>query len=118
MKLVSMKLKKTEKGDAKACCCDCSVPGCSCEDEKDRYPWGLRVSLENEQLDALKLLLPKVGDTFPISAIVKVVGTRSCETEGGEMRSLELQITDLGIEEKGGVDMAKTADKLYSDGGK
>lgn len=117
MKLVSMKLKKADKADAKACCCDCSGPGCECDEEKDRYPWGLRVTLENEQLDALKMPLPKGGDTFPLSAVVKVVGVRSCETEGGEVRSLELQITDLGMEGKGGVDMAKTADKLYGDGG-
>lgn len=61
-----------------------------------RYPWGLELRLDTEILAKLGMSMPTVGTIVSISAIAKVVGTSSRETEGGESRQcVELQITDM-----------------------
>lgn len=66
-------------------------------------PYGLRVSLDEDTLDALGLkAVPKVGSTLYLGANVTVVGVHDDErtTEGGgthRHRSVELQITEMGL---------------------
>lgn len=74
-------------------------------DRPPEYPYGLRIRLEREQLEKLGLTaLPAIGETFTVSA--------HDSAEGGESRSLELQITDLAL----GRDGAISADDFYGRG--
>jgi hypothetical protein len=66
------------------------------------YPWGTRVSLENDSLEKMKITdLPEVGKEMMMMAKVKVVETSSRENEEGKKRrSVDLQITDMAFEEE------------------
>lgn len=111
MKMVSMKMKPEAKGKHDTME---MVNGST-----EKYPWGLRLNLGNEQLKALGVKdLPKVGEKIPLHAMVTVVGVRSSETENGEDRNVELQITECMMEMKGGenMDMGKAGEKMF--GGK
>lgn len=115
MKMVNMAMKPDAKGKSDGCCC-CGP--CECESERPRYPWGLQLCLESEQLAALGILeLPKMGSSMTITAVAKVTRCSEEEVENGEpRRSVSLQITDIGIdipEEKRTVNMAETAAALY-----
>ena len=90
MKLISMELPE---GRGKAT----EMPE---EMEPRRYPWGLELHLENEQLQALGIeSLPKVGQTLTIAAKVKVTRCGEEEMEGEELRRmLALQVTEMGLE--------------------
>lgn len=112
MKMVSMKMtpKKGDKAD--------NMGGMS-PDDGEKYPWGLRINLGDEELKKLGLKeLPKVGQEVPLMAMVKVIGVRSNESQEGENRNLELQITDCGMEMGKGMDMEKKASSLYGGGDK
>lgn len=120
MKMVSMVMKPEKKGEGKSDCCCCAGPcGCGDDEGKPRYPWGLQLRLENDQLQALSISsLPKVGATMTIQATVKVTRCSEEEREGAAPdRDISLQITDLGLEgvaEKAApMDKAKVADALY-----
>lgn len=101
MKMVSMAMKPEGKSD-KASCCACSSPGCDCE-SGEKYPWGLRISLEGDQLEALEMTaMPGIGSTMTMTCEVRVTGCREDERQDGTAeRCLSLQITDMGI---GGAD--------------
>lgn len=92
MKLVSM---KKDDGHGKECrCCDAAPSGCS---EPD-YPWGLRISLDEEQLAAMGVqALPASGAPVGIEAAAVVVSQGEETRDGKVHRRLELQITDLGM---------------------
>jgi hypothetical protein len=72
-----------------------------------RYPYGTSLYLRAE--DA------RVGTEFPIQGVVKVIGTSERETQGGKRKTLDLQITKmgLGIEEPDNSAMGRAAQKLY-----
>lgn len=119
MKMVNMALPKEKGGKSEGCCC-CGP--CDCGDEgKPRYPWGLQISLEKEQLDALGIKeMPMTGTVVTLQATAKVTRCSEEEREGAEpMRSISLQITDLSLESKAAerkpVNMAETAKSLYGD---
>lgn len=90
-KLVSMKLPPREKSDAEV-----MYPSAGSSPE---YPWGLCLTLEEDQLKALGITkMPEVGSTIPIVARATVSSVSEYESqENGERRSLSLQITDLGL---------------------
>ncbi|MBX9959475.1 MAG: hypothetical protein K2Y15_05005 [Burkholderiaceae bacterium] len=68
--------------------------------EQERYPYGLRLDLNNDTLEKLGMKsLPAVGTVLMFEAKAKVVGSRQSATEGSENRSVELQITHLDLEE-------------------
>jgi len=116
MKMVNMAMKAEKEGKSDSCCC--GAP-CSCESDKPRYPWGLQLSLENEQLQAMGIsAMPKVGETMTLQATVKITRCSEEEREGAEAnRSISLQITDLGLEtpeaKAAPMDKAKVAAALY-----
>lgn len=110
LKLVSMKRKPEPKDDDEK-------DGACCAPDYDRpdYPWGTRLTIENDQLDALGLTgeLPAVGTTMDMVAIVSVISTRSESVEGGKMeRRLELQVTDMAVQPPG----PSLAERMYGAG--
>ncbi len=96
MKLVSM---KKEGGHGKdCCCCDAAPSGCS---EPD-YPWGTRITLEHEQIEALGLkAMPAVGKAVSLQAVAMVIGINSEQRDGETCQRIELQITDLALSSAG-----------------
>lgn len=66
-----------------------------------RYPWGLCLSIENEQLDKLDLDGDcEVGDVIHLCCMAKVTSVSCRETEGKEDRRIELQVTDIAVEDE------------------
>lgn len=112
MKMVSMAMKAEGKGKSDMCCC--GAP-CDCESDKPRYPWGLQLHMENDQLKALGMAeMPKIGSTMMMQCTVKVTGCREEEREGGEAeRSVSMQIIEIGAEEPAMTDKEK-AGAMYS----
>ncbi|MFQ6256117.1 capsid staple protein [Yersinia enterocolitica] len=77
------------------------------------YPWGLRITLNNETLKKLGIALPKVGDVLELVGKVKVLSTSTREDGEETTSNAELQITDIGLI-AGNVEAAKSAaDTLY-----
>ena len=67
-------------------------------DNQDGYPYGTRLSLESDTLDKLGIkTLPAVGDELMIEAKVRVISVR----ESDNSKSVELQITDMDLENDG-----------------
>jgi len=63
------------------------------------YGYGTEIRLENFELDALKMELPKVGEEFTIKARVKVTRVvESSSTENKGDRNVALQITKMAID--------------------
>lgn len=108
MKLVSMKSTDEEekKDDAAECCGDFKEPD---------YPWGLRIRLEDEQLEALGIAsMPPVGAPMEVQALAKVISVSEEQVEGKPKHCLELQITDLGCTPP---ERRSMADRLYGRNG-
>lgn len=91
MKLVSMKLS-AEKAKSM------TEPAMTSKDAP-AYPYGLRISLENDALKKLKIdPLPAVGDTLQLVALVEIVEVSQRDSaDGGERRSMGLQITEMAL---------------------
>jgi len=66
---------------------------------EDRYPWGLRINLNDEELTKLEIDLKKISvdDKIKIEAIAFVESIRQSKNRRGEDRNLELQITKMSI---------------------
>lgn len=81
-----------------------------------KFPFGLRVHLEEEVLDKLPELdpMPKVGEKLAMIAVVEVVGIHQNQTASGKRRHIDVQITELGFEDESKAE--KAAEALY--GGK
>ena len=79
-----------------------------------RFPFGLRVSLNDESLDKLGMKeLPKVGEQKSLVAMVEVVEVSEHDSAGGKpRRRVELQITDMVLE-KDKKKLKDIAAKLY-----
>jgi hypothetical protein len=100
--LVSMKITRTTEQYN-----DSSVAA-----DRPEYPYGLCLSLDEDALGKLGVTdLPKVGGEVTITARACVTSVSSYENQdGGERRSVGLQITDLGIE---GPEKSDAAAALY-----
>lgn len=70
-------------------------------DEEPRYPWGLEIQLESDELETLGLshdTLPKIGQTIPLSAIARVTAIRLERMQGEDSEAcLTLQIEQLEL---------------------
>lgn len=101
MKLANM--ERDEKAQA-------SQPIMACEGPK--YPYGLCIHLEEESLKKLGITeLPAVGASMVLHAKVEVTAVSKNESkEGGEHRSLSLQITEMAL---GSEKKKDTAETLY-----
>lgn len=67
--------------------------------EKAHYPWGLRLHLEKEELEALgeQIADKSMGDRFEIRAVVEVCSISANSDEGGDSASMALQIQKIDI---------------------
>jgi hypothetical protein len=103
---VELKSMKMDAAEAKAAT-ELSVS------DRPEYPWGLRLNLSNEALEKLGFKnLPEVGTKMTLVANVEVCSVSAHESKGGDKhRSMDLQITDMGL----AVDEGKPdpATKLY-----
>jgi hypothetical protein len=107
MKLIDMHHKPGE-GEA--------IPTPDCPGE---YPYGLRITLNEEQLEALGIEMPKAGTALHIEAkaIVTRASTEDPDADGDiDYVCVELQLTELGVEvEENAVETRnKKAKKLYA----
>lgn len=70
-------------------------------DEQEKYPWGLRISLGNDELKKLGITkLPEAGQPFTIEAVGYVCDAGSSDTvDGGKRLNMCIQITDMELEE-------------------
>ena len=65
------------------------------------YPWGLKISLSEEELEKLDLDDDvAVGDTLHMFCLVRVTSVSKNETENGTCQRIELQITDIACEDE------------------
>lgn len=103
MKMIDMKLPKPKpEKNAKLS---------ECVDGRDKYPWGLRLDLNNESIKKLTGVdSVDVGEEVTLSAVAKVVEKRANETQTGKDTRIELQIVKLGVERK------VSADKAFEEG--
>lgn len=82
--------------------------------ESPLYPWGLNLTLDNDVIEKLGTgQLPDVGGEVMVYAKAKVTSASTHESTEGKNRNVQLQITDLCIEDGGG---KKAEDVLYSKG--
>ena len=93
-KLVSMKRTKEDKrGDQlETAPAEAMVPD---------FPWGLCIHLDKDELEKLGIKEPpKVGTVLMLAAkvqVTRVSQSASTDRGGEEQRSVDLQITDLGL---------------------
>lgn len=89
------------------------------ESEGPSYPWGLCIYLDQFALDKLRMKIEDftIGDEMALTAVVRVVGLSMREREGGESyQSVDLQITQMDLEEAQEITKVKTTgDKIYGD---
>lgn len=93
MKMVSMKRSaQDQRGDKMA--------GAPIEATAPDYPYGLCIHLDKDELDKLGIKdLPKIGTEMMIHAMVKVTRvSQSAAEHSEEYTSVDLQITDIGLE--------------------
>jgi len=67
----------------------------------NRYPYGLCISLDEDQLKKLDLEKPDVGDMIHLFAMARVTSVSENEkSDGSKCCRVELQITHLGLEDE------------------
>lgn len=83
--------------------------------EKPEYPYGLCISLEEDQIKALEMVgTPAVGEVMMVMAMATVKSVSVHENEeSGVKRSVSLQITDMNMKP---YKVKSTEDALYGEG--
>lgn len=114
-KIVSMERTASEKKKAED---SCKAMPCEGPD----YPWGLCLNLGKDELGKLGIeKLPEVGDEFHIYGVACVtrVSQSASKDTGEDSKSVELQVTALGVMQEDEADegsgLSKAAKKLYGD---
>ena len=110
--LIDMKLTAESKPEAKTLL--------SAEADRPEYPYGLRISLDDESLTKLGMSeLPTVDAEFTLEALTCVIGVSRNYTHdpGTQGRSLELQIKALQLTPAKEQSEASHAQQLYSNSG-
>ena len=114
MELADMKLPKKSKEELKKD----SYPSVV-EAERDRWPYGLQLRFETEQVSKLPILTKvKVGDKILVTAEAMVTEVRMSETQAtkGEDKvrhTVELQVEQIGCEFKTTKPLEKMNPKEY-----
>lgn len=80
--------------------------------EGDDYPYGLRICLDSDTLEKLKLTPLAVGGRVNFSGFGTVVSARMSESASGKECSMDIQITDLDLSP---MDEKSAASALYGD---
>jgi major coat protein len=90
MKLTNMK-QEVEKPQSSECC--------AMKPDSPKYPYGLKLYLDNESLKKLGIeTLPEVGSVVQITATAEVCETASNESQlYGDNKNMGLQITDMAL---------------------
>lgn len=96
MKMVDVKLPKKTKEELK----ESTQP---VEVERDRWPYGLKLTFESEQVNKLpNLEKMKIGQKVNVEGIGEVTSIRMNEEKEGKKRySVEVQLHEVGCEGKG-----------------
>jgi hypothetical protein len=98
MKMIDMAKTPAEVNEAVK---SMSAPVSATVNDMPVYPYGLCISLEEDELEKLKLDgVCEAGDMIHIAAMAKVTSISQRDTEGGVKRRVELQITHLGTEDE------------------
>lgn len=79
------------------------------QEQKPEYHYGLRICLNEDMIKMMGFKeLPEVGEVLKMQALVEVCCKSEYESkESGEIRTLDLQITEMEIEQKKKTDIAK-----------
>ena len=95
MKMVNMRVRKVDKEELEPV----SYDGAS--ESRPKYPWGLKLNLGTDELDALKFKIEKhrAGETGELTAKFYIESIRSSDSVGREEKEVVLQITDLALKE-------------------
>lgn len=108
-KMVDMAMKQQERRDG--------VPSIAMESELPVYPYGLSISLTNDELEKLGLEADcEVGDVISFDVMAKVTCVSETETTSGKSCRIELQITHMGFGDDDEVDshrLDKIMEKRY-----
>jgi hypothetical protein len=84
--------------------------------DEPRYPWGLEIRLEGEDLEKLGIqpdAAPQVGQVMRVGAIARVTGFRVEQMQGGKPETcLTLQIEQMEL----GVEGQSIAERMYGKG--
>lgn len=78
------------------------------------YPFGSRITIEDDHVDGMGMGNAKKGDEMEMSGTAKVIGTVNEDSAGGKRRSVELQITKMGM---GKAKKSNPAKALYGEKG-
>lgn len=77
---------------------DCPMPA-SVTGPRERYPYGLRIHLDEKDLEKLKIdTLPNVGDVIDVRALARVTCVECRENDDGGSKRIELQIEQIATE--------------------
>jgi hypothetical protein len=111
--MIDMKLKPEAK----------TMLGEAVEADSPEYPYGLRISLDNESLTKLGIAeLPLIDAEFKVIALASVVSVSQHESQGSDKphRSVDLQIEMMQLapaKEESGEGGASQAQRLYANSG-
>ena len=91
--LIDMKLPKRTKEELKNECMPMAA------EEQDRWPYGLEIRLEKDQLDKMpEVKNYKVGDKVIVYAEASITGTRISERQKGkDNHTMELQLEKIAV---------------------
>jgi len=82
--------------------------------EYPQYPYGLSIRLDNDSLKKLGIKeLPEVGEKMTVIAKVEVTSASQNKSTGGDSKNVELQITDMCLEDEG--DAKEASKELYGE---
>lgn len=107
----AMKNMKMSKAEQPLSTADALVQG------GPEYPYGLRITLTPDVLKRLDLpKMPEVGQMLGLHAVVEVVGVNADRAQnGGRDLRVELQITDMVLQDKSNDSMNKIAEQDKED---
>lgn len=71
-------------------------------DDDEKYPYGLRITLEKEDIGKLGIDIAKFGinDKVSITAVAKIESIRQNKTQRGEDQCLDLQIIKMDVRKR------------------
>jgi hypothetical protein len=99
--MVSMKKTKKEKAEMIS----------EAKLDAPEYPYGLRISLDSDSMEKLGFSNPlAVGKKLKVEAMVEVVSSSKYDSQSGTNVSMELQITEMELEQE----KESSAKRLYS----
>lgn len=110
-KMVSLKRPKKTKKQLKE---EIAIPCCG---EDDKYPYGTRINLHDEEVKKLGIEGLQAGQTVTITAKANVEEVMKRDGRNGKEGRVELQITDMAIKTSG-KDDKKSADKIFDEASK